>query len=213
MTTTGNGILRLALAVSLAITPVTAALGQGRADDKDQGDAQRGKATGSLTVPVSGAVTPQNGPLPSSALAGTFTIQRFARSADGIVAVGTLTASFIDPLTGASRTLVTQAALPLDREASGSQAPVAEATDGPLHGPAVFAQPACDILNLVLGPLDLNLLGLRIQLNQVHLDITAVPGAGNLLGNLLCSVAGLLDTSGPLAGLVGLLNNLLAILG
>ncbi len=67
---------------------------------------------------------------------------------------------------------------------------------------------ACDILNLVLGPLDLNLLGLEISLNRVVLDIVAVPGAGNLLGNLLCAVAGLLD-GGPLAGLLGQLSTLL----
>jgi len=67
---------------------------------------------------------------------------------------------------------------------------------------AVNRAAACDILNLVLGPLDLNILGLRVQLNQVVLDITAVPGAGNLLGNLLCAVAGLLD-GGPLGGLLG----------
>lgn len=51
----------------------------------------------------------------------------------------------------------------------------------------------CPILHLELGPLDLNLLGLRVQLNQVVLDITAIPGPGNLLGNLLCAIAGLLD--------------------
>ena len=51
----------------------------------------------------------------------------------------------------------------------------------------------CPILHLELGPLDLNLLGLRVQLNQVVLDVTALPGPGNLLGNLLCAVAGLLD--------------------
>ena len=74
---------------------------------------------------------------------------------------------------------------------------------------------ACDILNLVLGPLDLNILGLQVDLQRVVLDITAVAGAGNLLGNLLCAVAGLLD-GGPLAGLLGqlqtLLNQILAAL-
>ena len=74
---------------------------------------------------------------------------------------------------------------------------------------------ACEILNLVLGPLDLNILGLEVHLDVVKLDITAVPGAGNLLGNLLCAVAGLLD-GGPLAGLLGqlrtLLNQILAAL-
>ena len=62
---------------------------------------------------------------------------------------------------------------------------------------------------MVLGPLDLNLLGLAIHLNQVVLNITAIPGAGNLLGNLLCAVAGLLDNPG---GLAALLNQILAIL-
>ena len=67
---------------------------------------------------------------------------------------------------------------------------------------------SCDILNLVLGPLDLNLLGLEVHLKRVVLDIVAVPGPGNLLGNLLCAVAGLLD--GPLSNLQLLrLSNLL----
>ena len=51
----------------------------------------------------------------------------------------------------------------------------------------------CPILHLELGPLDLNLLGLVVHLDRVVLDVTAVPGPGNLLGNLLCAVAGLLD--------------------
>jgi hypothetical protein len=71
----------------------------------------------------------------------------------------------------------------------------------------------CDVLNLDLGPLDLNLLGLQIDLAPVVLDITAVPGAGNLLGNLLCAVAGLLDGNGPLTGISALLNRLLTGLG
>ena len=63
---------------------------------------------------------------------------------------------------------------------------------------------ACDILNLVLGPLDLDILGLQVHLNRVVLDIVAVAGAGNLL----CAVAGLLD-GGPLAGILTQLTNLL----
>lgn len=69
----------------------------------------------------------------------------------------------------------------------------------------------CDVLNLVLGPLDLNLLGLNVHLNRVVLDVTATAGAGQLLGNLLCSVVGLLDGS-PLQ-LSSVLNRILAILG
>ena len=46
---------------------------------------------------------------------------------------------------------------------------------------------SCQILDLRLGPLDLNLLGLVVHLDMVHLNITAEPGPGNLLGNLLCA--------------------------
>jgi len=62
---------------------------------------------------------------------------------------------------------------------------------------------ATDILNLSLGPIDLNLLGLEVVLDDcnggpVTVDITAVPGPGNLLGNLLGNLAHLLD--GPANG-------------
>jgi hypothetical protein len=74
----------------------------------------------------------------------------------------------------------------------------------------------CPVLNLVLGPLDLDILGLVVHLDRVVLRIVAQSGAGQLLGNLLCSVAGLLD-GGPLAGLLtqlqGLLNRILGIVG
>jgi hypothetical protein len=46
----------------------------------------------------------------------------------------------------------------------------------------------CTILDLILGPLHLDLLGLVIDLNRVHLTITANP-AGGVLGQLLCGVA------------------------
>jgi hypothetical protein len=45
------------------------------------------------------------------------------------------------------------------------------------------------------------------------LDITAQSGPGNLLGNLLCSVAHLLDSNAAGQGLASLLNNLLRALG
>ena len=65
----------------------------------------------------------------------------------------------------------------------------------------------CDILNLVLGPLDLNLLGLQVHLDQVVLDITAVAGGG-LLGDLLCGISDLLSGGTLLSGLVGILNQI-----
>jgi hypothetical protein len=68
---------------------------------------------------------------------------------------------------------------------------------------------SCPILHLDLGPLNLDLLGLQVHLNEVVLDVTAVPGPGNLLGNLLCAVAGLLDGVDLGTVLGGLLQNLI----
>ena len=48
--------------------------------------------------------------------------------------------------------------------------------------------PTCPILNLVVGPLHLNLLGLVVDLNQVHLTINADP-TGGVLGSLFCGLA------------------------
>lgn len=73
-------------------------------------------------------------------------------------------------------------------------------------------QSTCTILDLQLGPLDLNLLGLRIQLDQVNLLITAQRGGG-LLGDLLCAIAGLLSGGSPLTAIAGLLTQLLRAFG
>jgi hypothetical protein len=77
----------------------------------------------------------------------------------------------------------------------------------PIGGAA--ATGSCTILDLTLGPLHLNLLGLVVDLNQVHLTITGQTGPGNLLGNLLCGLANALNGGGGLGGLTNLLNQLL----
>lgn len=87
-----------------------------------------------------------------------------------------------------------------------------------IDGTPVHTRPAaratCDILHLNLAPLDLDLLGLRVHLDRVVLDIVAATGAGNLLGNLLCAVTGLLDggLQGALGRLVDLLDQILGVL-
>jgi len=56
---------------------------------------------------------------------------------------------------------------------------------------------SCSILSLSVGPVELNLLGLLVELDNCHngpvtVDITATPGGG-LLGDLLCSLTDLLN--------------------
>jgi hypothetical protein len=75
---------------------------------------------------------------------------------------------------------------------------------------------ACPILALDLGPIHLDLLGLVLDTSAINIDLTAQPGPGNLLGNLLCALLGLLD---PLAAIVLIqqlltaINNLLGAIG
>ena len=75
---------------------------------------------------------------------------------------------------------------------------------------------SCDVVNLVLGPLHLDILGLVVDLNQVVLDVVAQTGAGNLLGNLLCALLGLLDGVAIFPAITQLLeqiNSILSIFG
>jgi len=74
---------------------------------------------------------------------------------------------------------------------------------------------SCEILDLQTGPIEIDLLGLVITLDPIHLNITAQSGPGNLLGNLLCAIVGLLDPqNNPLQTLIDLINQILGgILG
>jgi hypothetical protein len=157
---------------------------------------------GSITSTVTGTFTNADG---KGTFAGTFTPQKFAVVNGVIEATGLLKGTMTDADGTRLGTVSQTATLPLKTSAATSGA----------KSNAANAALACNVLDLVLGPLNLNLLGLVVTLNQVHLVINAVPGAGNLLGNLLCAVAGLLN-GGALSGLLGqittLLNQILALL-
>jgi hypothetical protein len=164
---------------------------------------------GALTVPITGGLAT----LPDasqSTFTGSFTIQRFIAQNGKLFALGTV---------------VGQTAGGRDIVAHGVQAEVTDirsigtptASNNPPNG-FQQAQAACPILHLALGPINLNLLGLVVTTNQIVVDIVAQPGPGNLLGNLLCAVANLLNPNGGvLSGLlnqvVALLNQILAQLG
>jgi len=67
-------------------------------------------------------------------------------------------------------------------------------------GASVTSAGSTQILHLSVGPLDLNLLGLDVHLDNcnngpVTVDITAQGGPGKLLGNLLGGLSHLLDSS------------------
>ena len=185
-----------ALALALTLAPVAALA------DRDEGH-HRGRDRGNPLAPigVAGMGTLSGEPITS----GTLTLTGFVldETQSRLMAVGILSAA------SKSHSITNQTV----------QIPVLNGATLPTAGRigvTQFRPPACDVLNLVLAPLHLDLLGLVVDLNQVVLDLTAQPGASNLLGNLLCSVLGLLDIPGAIAGvlqLVGNLNTLTALLG
>lgn len=140
--------------------------------------------TGTLQVPLVG----QNG---TNAIA---TITSF-KVVDGVLtAVGTIT--------GDVTTMV------------GGIPVTTSVVNAPFTAPVTSATGTCQILQLDIGAIHLDLLGLVVDLSPIHLDISAQSGSGKLLGNLLCAVAHLLDNSnsGVLNGVANLLNQILAAL-
>jgi hypothetical protein len=122
---------------------------------------------------------------------GDVTVERFASQAGQLVVIGTATG--------------------VVKDAAGTV--LFDFTDAAFTAPVVIDQATCDILELTLGPLDLDVLGLVVFLDTVHLEIDAQPGPGNLLGNLLCGVAGLLDSGATSNVIARLLNQILGLLG
>jgi hypothetical protein len=146
-------------------------------------------AAPSLTTPLTGTFTDASGG--TGTATGTFTPTRFVADGDDVLAQGVV-----------NMTLTDSAGQVVGTESQATTMPVG------------ITQASCEILDLMLGPLDLDLLGLVVHLDRVHLNITAEPGPGNLLGNLLCAIAGLLNP-GPLTdlqALINLLNQIIALL-
>jgi len=96
--------------------------------------------------------------------------------------------------------------LNVDLNGAGSALTVAGAVGNSLFGGIPLAPTAIPaaagatpILNLHLGAINLNLLGLQVQTSEICLAVTAVPGPGNLLGNLLAGLANALNGGTSLA--------------
>jgi hypothetical protein len=149
--------------------------------------------TSALTLPsvasAQAKASPLNIPITGAGsgaiFSGTFQLQKFGTDQGQLVATGLLS-GVVTTAAGVSTSVVRTVSLP-----------------------AAIGDTTCAILHLDLGPLHLDVLGLQVDLSRVILDITAQSGAGNLLGNLLCGVANLLNDPG---GLANLLNRIIALL-
>jgi hypothetical protein len=146
------------------------------------------KPLSTTSVPVTGTAVNALGQTVN--FVGTFSVTKFVVQNGQLAAVGNLTGTLTNTVTGVVQSVSRLVTIPVT-SITGS----------------------CQILHLELGPIDLDLLGLQVHLNRVVLDITAQSGSGNLLGNLLCAIANLLNGGGPLSQIANLLNQLLGLLG
>ena len=157
--------------------------------------------TDGLTSSVTGAVTDTATGDVLGDFVGDLTITGITRDGRDLVFEGLLNGAVVDD---EGNPVLDAAGNPLEVVDE-----VVEFAAGLTPGGEGNGNPRCDILFLDLGPLHLDLLGLVVDLSDVQLDIHAVPGAGNLLGNLLCAVAGLLDGPGLGGGILNAVDRIL----
>src|SRR4051812_48226076 len=124
---------------------------------------------------------------------GTYTIERFTTRNGKMVAVGNMRGT-MRKNGKTKRVAKNGVVMPASVAGAGPADLGAKAAQQPLPD----IPTACQVLNLTLEPITLNLLGLVVRTSRIQVRIDAVPGAGNLLGNLLCSVTNLLNPTGAL---------------
>ena len=155
-------------------------------------------------IKIKGAYTDSYGK--HGKLRGTLDILHFGSQDNKIVAEGTIRGVLTDSK-GEETSFAQDIAWPIQKLA------VTMDDDGTFAKKAAVEIP---VLHLTLGPLDLDLLGLTVHLDQVVLNVDAHTGPGQLLGNLLVALLGLLDPIailGNLSQILNILNQILALFG
>jgi len=157
---------------------------------------------------------------PTAALAATATPQ----AADPAPApTGNLVVDIVDGLTDATATITDVSVVDGVLTATGTITGTVTAlvggvptqidvTNSPFTAPLTVVSATCDILTLNVGAIHLDLLGLVVDTSPIDVLISAAAAPGNLLGNLLCAVAHLLDGNAPLNAIAALLDRIIAIL-
>ena len=166
--------------------------------------------TASAQTPASTPLTKKVALKGTKGFKGTYTIERFTTRNGKMVAVGNVRGTMRK---GGKTKRVSKNGVIMPASVVGAgPADLPGAAKAAQQPPLPDIPNSCQVLNLTLGPINLNLLGLVVRTNQIQVRIDAVPGAGNLLGNLLCSVTNLLNPTGALGQLTGALNQLTAAL-
>jgi hypothetical protein len=176
-----------------------------------QGQATR-KSAGAVTLPASGTFAD------GGQFSGNITINRFEQRGNQVVAIALVT-GVLNRGGSTLSVLAGQAVVPVtvrvggqvfaSGPSRGGARPMMVAYSPEARPPAatLIAQEGCQVINIALGPFDVDVLGVLVHLDPVAFNLTGV--AGTPLGDLVCAVS---DLIGNVAAIVNLLNNILALL-
>jgi hypothetical protein len=170
------------------------------------------RSAAAVTLPATGTFTG------GGAFAGTATINRFEKRGNDIVAVGLVTGVLSRGGMALGSTVAGEVTWPVAVRAGGQVLASGAVRKPGTPMPAVWSpdarsefgllrvQETCQVVDVALAPVNVDVLGVQIALSPITLNLTG--GAGPL-GELVCAASDLL---GNVAGLVNLLNSVLGLL-
>lgn len=171
-------------------------------------------AQGSLELPVT--ATSAKG----ATFKGSIAVTKFEARGTEIVAIGFISGTLTHRNRIVGTALVGEVAVPVTVKAGGFAVINGIAAERPQLRSVAFSPAntgrggltmmqaaACPVVDIVLGPFTVNVLGVDLTLQPVEIDLVGEPGTP--LGDLVCQVNELI---GNVAGLVGVLNTILNLL-
>jgi hypothetical protein len=173
-----------------------------------QGKGPKPKGDGAVVLPISGTTSI------GGTFSGLFTLQRFASDGNrGIVAVGVISGTAVRADGTVGTVLTGPVSLPVDDPRPLRTGSIPGRSDSsavwdhetPVPAPGIVLAQGCDVLNLSIGSIDLNVLGLVVHTDPIVLEISG--DTGGPLGALICLVLN------AVGSIVNLLNSILGLLG
>ena len=170
-------------------------------------------AQGSLKLPVTGTVSA------GGSFSGTVAVSRFETRGNQIVAIAFVSGTITHRSRTLGTALVGEIAIPVVVRAGGLSTINGRAVQQPQLRRVAFRTgagapttrlvqtAACSVVDIVLGPFTVNVEGVDLTIQPVDVQLVGQPGTP--LGDLVCQVNELI---GNVAGLVGVVNNILNLL-
>lgn len=171
------------------------------------------KSSAAVTLPAAGTFAE------GGQFTGNITINRFEKRGNQIVAVGLVTGVLSRGGVTLGSAVVGQVTWPVAVRVGGQvlvSGPARETgtitpaswSDG-ARSPfrAIAVQEVCQVVDLALGPVNIDVLGVQVALSPITFNLSGA--VGTPLGDLVCAVS---DLIGNVAGLVNVLNGILGLL-